>query len=95
MVPHESIGNLDVMALSEVALRAACNKCHAPLTMFTRKDPDLLYVTIGTIDEGSIPNQKDRARLRPEAHIFVSQNVSWFDVGQDGIPCFGRFMSER
>lgn len=83
-------GAFQVISLSDIAIRAACKLCHTPLGMTYLARPDNAGVTLGTIDESSIPAE-ERERFRPTSHIFVSQNLSWYDVKKDGLPCYERF----
>ena len=93
-LPKDDIGGITFLRLSAVAERAFCAACHTPLAMRYRHHPELIGVTLGTVDNESVSEQKVKDALRPTGHIFVSQKAWWVDVEKDGIPVYDRFTGD-
>ena len=53
--------------------------------------PDVVGVTLGTVDEDSITDDKVKEGLKLWSHIFVSQKVWWANVTNDDLPHHDRF----
>lgn len=70
---------------TKLAVRGACKGCHSPLTMVYYDQPDVLWMTVGSIDEHTIA-EADRYVLKPTSHIFCEDKAGWYDVDKDGIP---------
>lgn len=90
---------LHVFALSSVALRASCVHCHSHIAMWypPGKLPEVVSVTVGTIDERSFSGgiqEAERVLREVEKDIFWGEKASWWGEGgvesaREGEP--GRF----
>ena len=90
-LPKDDVGGIAFLRLMPGAERAFCKDCHSELAMQYSHDPGSLGVTLGTIDEHTIRDDKIKAALKPKSHIFASQNPWWFDITMDGLPLRDRF----
>ena len=90
-LPKDSIGGFTFINFSKVGERAFCIECYSPLAMRYRHQPDLLGLTLGTVDEETIKDERVKEALAPAAHIFICQKVWWYDASKDGIPTHDRF----
>lgn len=76
-LPKDSIGGITFLRFSKVGERAFCKDCYSPLAMRYRHDPEVIGITLGTVDEGTIRDEEVRKALKPVSHIFVSQAPWW------------------
>ena len=90
-LPKDGIGGITFLRFSKDAERAFCVDCYSPLAMRYKHDYDLIGLTLGTIDEETIHDEKVKEALKPEAHIFTSQNPWWYDISEDGLRSHARF----
>jgi len=90
-LPKDDMGGISFLRLSPVAERAFCVTCHTPLAMRYHHDYHTIGLTLGTIDEESVADDKTREALKPDMHIFVSQKVWWVDLEKDALPAHERF----
>jgi hypothetical protein len=51
---------------------------------------DTIGITLGTVDENTILDDKVKKALEPSSHIFMSQNAWWCRLN-DGLPERDRF----
>lgn len=79
------------MRLSKVGERAFCVDCYSTLAMRYKHDYDNIGITLATVDENTIADDKVKQALSPGSHIFTSQNPWWYDVMMDGLPSHERF----
>lgn len=91
-LPKDSIGGITFLRFSKVGERAFCVDCYSPLAMRYRHEEHVIGLTLGTVDEETIKDEKVKEALKPVAHIFVSQ-APWWDsqVGKDGLEAHDRF----
>jgi hypothetical protein len=89
-LPEDSIGCIVFLRLSPAGERAYCAFCHSPLAMRYKHDPEVIGLTLGSVDESSIVSENVKNALRVKAHIFASQKAWWFDL-KDGLPAHERF----
>jgi hypothetical protein len=66
VVPYRSSEGVD---------RLFCRECGSTLQVRYKSEPDVLYVTMGTI-EGD-------PGCRPEAHIFAGSIAPWYEIADD------------
>lgn len=90
-LPKDDIGGITFLRLSKVGERAFCVTCHASLAMRYKHQPEDIGLTLGTVDEGSVPDAEVKEGMKVQKHIFVSQKAWWYDVKKDGIPTHERF----
>lgn len=83
-------GALHVFSFSDQAIRAACRQCHAPLLMLYHNSPEIVSLTVGTIDESDL-SAEALEKLKPSHHIFVGEKAPWYDTAKDGLPCYDGF----
>jgi len=55
--------------------RSFCGTCGSPLFYENSDYPDEIYVGIGSFDRPS--------ELRPDRHVWMTDNVSWHKIGDD------------
>jgi hypothetical protein len=55
--------------------RGFCGRCGSPLTYENDRLPDEVHVLAGALSEPE--------RVQPSAHIFVSDQLPWFDAADD------------
>lgn len=82
--------SLHVFALSSVALRASCVHCHSHLAMWypPGRLPEMVCVTVGTIDERSFDGgteEAERVLRAVEKDIFWGEKACWW--GESGVDC--------
>lgn len=82
--------SLHVFALSSVALRASCVHCHSHIAMWypSGKLPEIVSVTVGTIDERSFSGgiqEAEKVLRAVEKDIFWGEKASWW--GKGGVDC--------
>ena len=65
----------DYYASSTGVRRSFCGKCGSPLTYEHEQLPDEVHVLAGALS--------DPAAARPQAHIFVAEQLPWFEVADD------------
>ena len=68
-------GTLRAFASSPKVLRQFCDRCGTPITYWTEEEPEIIDVTLTTLD---FPEA-----LTPTDHIWMEDALSW-DVPQDG-----------
>lgn len=91
----DAVSGLATLRLSTVAERISCRDCRSPLAMrCDREQGQYVWMTLGSVDEGSMVNDEVRVALRVKEHIFVSQKVGWTEMAEDGAPRFARFTSD-
>lgn len=90
-LPKDSIGGITFLRFSKVGERAFCVDCYSPLAIRYKTDEEAIGLTLATVDEATIVNEKVKAALQPIGHIFVSQ-AQWWDtqVGNDGLDVHDR-----
>ena len=64
-------------ASSQKGRRSFCPSCGTPLTFVDTDDPDLVDVTLASLDEP--------AAFAPQDHIWTMSRIPWFDV-RDELP---------
>jgi hypothetical protein len=74
-------GSLRSHVSSPGALRQFCEQCGTPITYSNERSPDLIDVTIATLDQ---PDS-----MQPTEHIWMEDALSW-DRPNDGLPQFAR-----
>ena len=61
---------------SDRGLRGSCKNCGAALFWRPRRDPDLIYATVGSLDRVEA--------LEPiEQHVYVEKKPSWYEFADD------------
>ena len=90
-LPKDNIGGIVFLRLSKVGERAYCIDCHTPLAMRYMHLPEIVHLTLGTVDEGTVPNDEMKVAMKPTGHIFWDQRVRWSAPPDDGVPRQGRF----
>lgn len=90
-LPEANFGGITYLRLSNIAERAFCVSCHTSLAMRYQQHKDITGLTLGTVDDESVTDEKVKEALKPTAHIFVSQKAWWVDVEKDGMPVHERF----
>ena len=65
----------DYYASSTGVRRSFCGKCGSPLTYEHEQLPDEVHVLAGALS--------DPGAARPQAHIFVAEQLPWFEVADD------------
>lgn len=80
--------SLHVFALSSIALRASCVHCHSHIAMWypPGKLPEIVSVTVGTIDESSFSGgirEAEKVLRAVDKDIFWGEKASWW--GQGGV----------
>ena len=90
-LPKDSIGGITFLRLMKGAERAFCVDCYSELAMRYMHDYETIGITLGTVDEETIRDEKVNEALKPRSHIFGSQNPWWYNIGQDGLPIRDRF----
>ena len=90
-LPKDSIGGITFLRLSKVGERAFCVDCYSPLAMRYYHEYETIGLTLATVDEETIKDEKVKEALKPVAHIFTSQNPWWYDSKMDGLPNHERF----
>jgi len=61
------------------AVRTHCGRCGSPLTFYFDPEPDMIWITIGSMD--------DPGAIRPTAHWYTDDKVGWVDL-HDDLPKF-------
>ena len=82
------------LRLMKGAERATCVDCHSQLAMRYMHEDEIVYITLGTVNEGNIRDETVKEALRPRSHIFASQNPWWYNISMDGLPAHDRFGGE-
>ena len=77
--------DLTVYASSQKNDRYFCKHCGSLLMTTTKPEPDVLYVTMGTMD-GNPPRP-------PGYHIFVGSKADWYEICDD-LPQFADFSDD-
>jgi len=90
-LPKDNIGGITFLRFSKVSERAFCASCHSPLAMRYKLEYDTIGLTLGSVDEESMGNEKVKEAFKLQQHIFVSQKAWWYDVEKDDLPCEDRF----
>ncbi|KAK3057335.1 hypothetical protein LTR09_001518 [Extremus antarcticus] len=90
-LPKDDIGGLEFLRLSSAGERAFCVDCHTPLAMRYKHQPDVTGITLGSVDEQTILDERVKEALRPKARIFMEQNAWWFEPKDDGLRTHQRF----
>ncbi|MBI2994508.1 MAG: GFA family protein [Gammaproteobacteria bacterium] len=72
---HYTQGAPTVYHSSDWGQREFCGGCGTQFCYHERKDPESIDVNIGTLD--------DPEQFEPEYHIFVAEQLEWFDVDDD------------
>ena len=90
-LPKDSIGGITFLRFSKVGERAFCKDCYSQLAMRYKHQPEVVGLTLGTVDEESIRNAEVKEALKPVAHIFVSQAPWWDREFKDGLRTQERF----
>ncbi|WP_394846613.1 GFA family protein [Pendulispora brunnea] len=67
-------------ASSEHVRRSFCSRCGSSLFFEDDKTPEVIDVTLGTLD--------DEPEVKPAVHIFFADKAAWEDVPDDGLPRF-------
>jgi hypothetical protein len=57
------------------AERLFCGNCGTPMVMRTFAEPDLVDVTLASLD--------DPEAIRPDHHIWTASRIAWFDTRDD------------
>ena len=85
------------MSYSDIAVRAHCPECGSTLSMQYKCQPEVMSITAGTFDEGSIEGQLPKVG----SHIFVEGTSAlggegekgegekiggWYELPRDGAP---------
>jgi hypothetical protein len=68
-------GSLKKYRSSPQVERAFCGNCGSRLFWTHDKDPDRVWVAMGTMEGEPL--------VRPQAHIFVASKAAWFDLTDD------------
>ncbi|CAK3809886.1 hypothetical protein CB0940_02810 [Lecanosticta acicola] len=84
--PKDDIGGIMYLRFSQIGERSFCVSCYSPLAMRYKHRPDVVDLTLSSIDEDSIVGEDGKRSLRVSFHIFTSQKVSWIDIEKDGVP---------
>ena len=58
---------------SPIAERGFCSNCGSSLVMKYSNEPDVIWITVGTLDE----KEKEAAPVR---HIFVESKIDWVKI---------------
>ena len=72
------------VALSKNARRGFCSECGSSMTMQYNVDPEEMGVCAGSLDESSIEGGIRALDGIKKKHIFVKDNVGWYDIPSDG-----------
>lgn len=68
-------GSVKTYRSSENLERTFCSNCGSTLQAILKTEPDVVYLTLGTMDGD--PN------CRPECHIFVASKAPWHEITDD------------
>jgi len=68
---------LTAYASSEGVRRSFCSRCGSSLFFEDEREPDVIGVTLGTLDA--------EPEAKPWAHIFMADKAGWEDVPDDGL----------
>ena len=90
-LPKDTIGGITFLRFSKVSERAFCVDCYSQLAMRYKHEYDTIGLTLATVDENTIQDEKVKKALMPVSHIFASQNPWWYDIKMDGLPTRERF----
>ncbi|KAF2485682.1 Mss4-like protein [Neohortaea acidophila] len=90
-LPQDSIGGISILRLAKMGERAFCLDCHAPLAMRYRHEEGVFHLTLGSVDDKTIKDDRVRRALEPKTHIFTSQAAWWDGSIKDGLPAHARF----
>ncbi len=63
---------------SDHVVRESCAECGSPLFWSHDERPDVMEVTLGTLDDDPIG--------RPVAHIYWASRAPWLELADDGLP---------
>lgn len=89
-VPREgfrfTVGQPSYYASSPGVRRGFCGSCGSPMTYENASMSDEVHVLAGTL--------VDQSNVRPSAHIFVEEEVLWFDAA-DALPRYLRTRSTQ
>ena len=72
---HFSAAMPEYYASSTGVRRSFCGQCGSPLTYEHEQLPDEVHVLAGALS--------DPASARPQAHIFVGEQLPWFEAADD------------
>ncbi len=70
---------------SKSVTRGFCGRCGTSLTIYSQDFPDEIYVSIVAFDQAD--------EVKPEAHIWTSDQLTWLHIGDD-LPRHARFGSD-
>jgi hypothetical protein len=70
--------------LSKNAKRGFCSECGSSMTMQYNVDPEEIGVCAGSLDESSVKGGIRALDGIKKKHIFVKDNVGWYDIPDDG-----------
>ena len=90
-LPKNSMGGITFLRLMKGAERAFCVDCNSQLAMRYMHDYETIGITLGTVDEDTIRDDKVKEALKPRSHIFATQNPWWYDIAMDDLPTRARF----
>jgi hypothetical protein len=76
---------------SDIAERGHCAECGSPISMAYKCEPDIIYLTAGTMDEDSIRGPLPKVK----EHIFLEEKArTWYDLPEDDkLAKYSRFSS--
>jgi hypothetical protein len=91
-----SIGNssddsgLSAYKANPWATRGFCANCGSPVRLHSATTPEVMSITVGSIDEGSVKGKL----VKPSMHIFLEEKAGWFDLPEDGLKRFEKWDDE-
>jgi hypothetical protein len=85
---------LKLMSISKNAERGFCSACGSTMTMRYYATPDVLYLTIASVDTQATKDGVAALQGLSKKHLYLKEKVDWYQVPDDGLPRFETMPNE-